>query len=529
MKTAILISGELRTFKHTLSTFPSIDNSDIYVSTWNESHMFDSILGIDIRDTVTKEEIESVFDRSITCIVEPLSCFNSQKYNDRMVHRWVTGMKAIVESGIEYDYVLVIRPDMYFVNNELELKDNVQFAWYKPNEFLQDCVFGGPMNLMKQILSDDLIAHWNSGTKFDDWHKKWTDYVRAIAPEISNFGPKAAFLFYRPNAIGASSVEDIERAHVNWRDSKIVSYVAIHGDRVPVETWGKTMVDDAVNKYLSWYFDQYRPVNKRCVVVYGKLRNWKLSHHCIKALNPDNVKVITWDPQDIGSKTIVDDDMHKYLISVRASNLILEPESEFEKAAGDKAPYNAYRILYFWKRFFEFMDAQDDKYDEYILIRPDSFVWLDNPFEFEEALSTVKTFSMNQVTGGSNMTDHFVVVKREGIDEIRQLFDKAIQQDETCIHRILDSIVVDPESHKSNPLAFAVDVQFVRDNFEYSGEDKYDYELYTKVYQLAKEWWEETHHRTFDGKLNKQRPIRKFYSFAENFPLSNNGIGCSLW
>lgn len=100
---------------------PSLD-ADIYFSTWNETNTVNPVGGknksnkVDspVYIPVTEEQIKQDVGLPITCAVH-----TKKKYSDFpiIVDGWFLGFDLIKQSGKTYDYVLLMRPDLFFDNS----------------------------------------------------------------------------------------------------------------------------------------------------------------------------------------------------------------------------------------------------------------------------------------------------------------------------------------------------------------------------------------------------------------------------
>jgi hypothetical protein len=245
MKIAILISGEYRTFPICRKTMPFLDDerADVYVSTWDKSIVKNVQLNLDINNTITEDGVRKDLNRSATILIEPVECFVEKRYNSKMIHRWKTGFKMIVDSEIEYDYVLVTRPDLFFdiahpsmFNlDSLIADDDWQFAWHLPNSKLQDCLFFLRLSSMKKLFNRLDIANWECDDEHD-WHTWWTDFVDN--KNIIRLGGHAPFSFCRPNVHLNMTFFEVYDSYIFWRDAQILHQIKLGNRDAVVRDWG---------------------------------------------------------------------------------------------------------------------------------------------------------------------------------------------------------------------------------------------------------------------------------------------------
>jgi hypothetical protein len=162
MKTAVLVFGEYREFKNAHKTWKFLNNIeyDMYVSTSNTSSDVNNILGINLHTTIDKMDILKYFPNA------KISIKSDTVYgmvSTKMVHHWRTLFNMMTMSGIEYDNVILLRPDIYFDNTDLieslliKLPNtNILYGLSRVNHppppeymYVNDCLFIGNMELMR--------------------------------------------------------------------------------------------------------------------------------------------------------------------------------------------------------------------------------------------------------------------------------------------------------------------------------------------------------------------------------------------
>jgi hypothetical protein len=124
MKVATLVYGMYREFDIASKSWSFIKNldSDIYFSTWSHSKQYNKRLDILIDETVREEQILTKFPHANVSILEDkdVELTNTQK----MVFHWKNCLSMLEDSGKEYDYLILTRPDNYviFNHNKNDLK-----------------------------------------------------------------------------------------------------------------------------------------------------------------------------------------------------------------------------------------------------------------------------------------------------------------------------------------------------------------------------------------------------------------------
>ena len=222
---------------------PFLDDErvDVYVSTWNKSIVKNERLNLDINNTITEDGVRNDLKIPATILIEPEECFTSRRYNDKMIHRWLTGFSIIKNSGIEYDYVLVMRPDLYFdvehpcqftLDSILKESEIFNVAWFVDGIMLQDNMFSMTYSKMLQI-SDALAVGggcaWSAQDTEGDWHTWWTGFIKQNFTSIERLGGDAPFVFARSIIKDAMSFDDAVEAQLIWRDDTVIKQIGNYG------------------------------------------------------------------------------------------------------------------------------------------------------------------------------------------------------------------------------------------------------------------------------------------------------------
>lgn len=266
MKIAILISGEYRTFPICRKTMTFLDDprTDIYVSTWNQSNYINRLINLNITESVSHDNIKSDLGKSATIEIEDPAVITVTKYNTQMIHRWKRGIKLIKDSEIEYDYILVTRPDLIFNNAipaelpDLEkYKDAVGFSWAidLSTKKLADVLFLGSSKSIIELIDNINIDEWCNGSEHN-WHIWWYNYVTnrttiRNAPELSDL----IFCRYWCNTTNFSEAVDI---HDAWRDSVLLWQLIKFGRPFVSKNWTNDIIDNAIkNRKLGLYNKYY--------------------------------------------------------------------------------------------------------------------------------------------------------------------------------------------------------------------------------------------------------------------------------
>lgn len=386
MKIALLVTGELRDFASCAHTLPLIDdpNVDLYVSTWDESRSQNSVLNIDTASVVTEQMIRDIVKRDAVIAIEPLSCMTEPRYNSKMLHRWIVGYDLVKDSGKTYDYVLFIRPDLYFDNNRITLTQEFQVAWYRPEHFLQDCVFGGPPAIIDAIFEKVTISAWRNAEE-GDWHKWWTSQIKELNITPASFGREYRFTFFRPNARGAENYQQVYKAYEDWRDACIIEFGSKFGFNGPRNSWGESIVDSALEKYVDGHFGSTR---RTAILVCGMTRgqmpeavkSWK----SLAALKADWF-LSTFDKSAESLSTVVYESTS--MIEGAYDHVAILPLEENVEIK--KGHANTQRHLLLMKHFA----SKLAEYDDVLVLRPDCFLSIPDIGRFILDMRQVDNFS----------------------------------------------------------------------------------------------------------------------------------------
>lgn len=202
MKLAVLIVGEYRTFPYCRKTMKFLDKNvtdvdvdiDVYFHTWEITKLQNPPIGyhkdpnpIKTFRPVFEEEIKDLLKRPAVIKVSPLP-------NDKdgfliMRKGWLMGFELIEQSGIDYDYVYVMRPDLFFRENASYFTsitsryDNaVGFLPQNGDKtIVADCDFFSTYQNIKKLFSNDILSldQANGGI-----HKVWFEYVKSRGLDV---------------------------------------------------------------------------------------------------------------------------------------------------------------------------------------------------------------------------------------------------------------------------------------------------------------------------------------------------------
>ena len=261
MKIAVLISGEYRTFDLAKKSMGFLydDCIDVYFSTWDRTYHENVQLKLIHQEEVTLDRVKnSLGDKQLAgYCYESSIMFNKfpTRYNSKMIHRWHRGLDLIKYSGVEYDAILMIRPDTYYHESSMQIeliidrvkniKSNVLYsAWPMPNKSQDDIVLLGSPATIHTAISGLDIDKWGNAEQ-GDWHTWfWEDLTdRNIA--LAQIVPHIRYAFCRPNAtIEDDTFEKIEIKSNSWRYALIKQQIIQYGIGRVKELWHDRILDE---------------------------------------------------------------------------------------------------------------------------------------------------------------------------------------------------------------------------------------------------------------------------------------------
>lgn len=267
MKIAIIISGEYRTFslcRKTMAFLDDLDN-DVYVTTWNFSSLKSDYLNIDIQQEITEELIKSDLNRDIIAIdIEDFNKFKGTAPTMLlMINRWCRGIELVAQSGKEYDYIFLTRPDMFFHTGMIrkKLKD-AAVNWSKDIFYcssskginndvnLNDFMFLGSPKVLNAIVTHDLLNDYRNDNNREhgtiNWHDWW--YKRVIKNfKINNIPPELDMVTLGRPVPNVVTFELAEMYHKMWFNFQIAQHVDEGGIDRASRNWSREVIHKALS------------------------------------------------------------------------------------------------------------------------------------------------------------------------------------------------------------------------------------------------------------------------------------------
>lgn len=270
MKIAVLISGEYRKFDVCRPTMTFLDDErvDVYVSVWDSTHYVLPLIDLDVKETVDKDQILEILGRSATVLVESSSVQSTlpRIYNCPMIHRWRQGFTMIRDSGINYDYVIITRPDLYFnptqqidMNKFFINGDSLLSTWSHENK-LGDIFMVATYEKMAEFIEALTIEKWIR-LRHSDWHKFFYGFAKSIFSEIVCYY-EVDHTICRYLSKPGEDHETVWRRHLDWRDISLIQKIQQYGKDYPRRAWPMEVIETAISKWESGYYDKYKNYGK---------------------------------------------------------------------------------------------------------------------------------------------------------------------------------------------------------------------------------------------------------------------------
>ena len=142
MKTAICIFGLFKELPRCIRSWKFLNhlNYDIYFSTYNYTYERNTNLGINIFEEVTEQEIKDLFPSAQNILInlenKDNNELNSLHNSDKMLYHWKKCWSMLCDSGVIYDSVFLVRPDIIFENSTEISLSNLDCS-------SEDIIYGG--------------------------------------------------------------------------------------------------------------------------------------------------------------------------------------------------------------------------------------------------------------------------------------------------------------------------------------------------------------------------------------------------
>jgi hypothetical protein len=164
-KSAVVVCGQLREFNIGVKSWdPLFDlNCDFYFSTWNKSSQSNFKWNdnfINDEKIINKQMIVDLIPKASVLILdeEDYTHINKDKITDKQILHWKNALKMCVDSGVDYEIIIVTRPDAFldlpnFKKYVDDLKDKeIKTMNNTPSNWFYDIFFMGNFNTIKTFI-----------------------------------------------------------------------------------------------------------------------------------------------------------------------------------------------------------------------------------------------------------------------------------------------------------------------------------------------------------------------------------------
>jgi tRNA A-37 threonylcarbamoyl transferase component Bud32 len=243
---AVLVSGDYREFEIAYKSWEFINNPnvDFYFSVWKYTTQCNKKLNIDIKETVNENTIRKFVPNCKGIdIGSPLVSYLHRLNSNKMLNRWLTAIKLMIASGVEYDACIIIRPDLYltYENDKFyawlnTLEDNCLYTLDNAatkNRFIQDFMLVGTQRSIEKLLA---LPNTHDIPHIHSWLAKEFSLIFDRLLEINAVG----FAIVRPNVRSRSEVNldivkrDVDKWYrtLNAKDNVIHEFKGFSGSKI---------------------------------------------------------------------------------------------------------------------------------------------------------------------------------------------------------------------------------------------------------------------------------------------------------
>ncbi len=263
MKHAVVLAGDTRTWEHSVPTLaPFLQDADLYISVWSESRYAHHVSKTKYsHPTINEEEVHRILSPFVpaqVCIEEhDHVLWTRNGYNSNYLHRLRTGIEMVRQSGVEYDSVMLMRPDLFFGPEDnpyvRELKDKVrsvergQVVTAMSGFMLNDWILAvRPEDMDKVVPTVEQYAPF----RHEDWHTFHGKFVRENGMQIVDV-EHVPLLILRPPAKEGITYEEAYHNTRIWNMHYIVYLINRDGINVALRAWGPAAVKSAIDDLVE--------------------------------------------------------------------------------------------------------------------------------------------------------------------------------------------------------------------------------------------------------------------------------------
>ena len=229
---AVLVGGMLREFEyaHKSWSFLKCDNSDVYVSTWDYTTDTVTKLSIDTKTKISENDIKKFLPNSYVKISLEQSIQIKHSIN-KMLYHWKVLLEMAQESGNNYKYAILTRPDFYIKENKdlfefiCNINDEKMYTLNdvcvlpkSPYLSINDCFFVAKFEVIKKM-----ISYLEINSEFQDIHIYLSKYliekriqIQPISPNIFEYYVFRSIHRYTKNL----SFDENKKIGIEWWNIK---------------------------------------------------------------------------------------------------------------------------------------------------------------------------------------------------------------------------------------------------------------------------------------------------------------------
>lgn len=190
IKIAVLIVGEYRTFAQCRRTMTFLNDPkvDVYFSTWDTTNTLNPLINKIGPHTIKPRKVSfEEIQRALNIPHANIKIHKKPEHNDTfliMREGWFLGMQMVIDSGKDYDFIYVMRPDLYY-EDKFVFKD-INYNKYEnsigllstpdKNNNADDTSFFSTYSNIKKLLNTDVLKIHQTPEE-ENLHVVWFKYI----------------------------------------------------------------------------------------------------------------------------------------------------------------------------------------------------------------------------------------------------------------------------------------------------------------------------------------------------------------